>query len=446
MLHCCKASSNNENAILHIKKNDNMNNKYLSIFLSFGFVLCSYAQNKVYTTRILNDKIKTLQIKTNDDNYLLPVIELNSTDYVRIRFDEMSHEAHSYSYTLIHCNADWTPSGLSTTEFLSGFSTGEITNFTPSQLTTFLYTHYTFDIPNSDISPKISGNYVILIYEDNQQDKPIAQACFSVVEPKVVITGKVRANTDSELYGKMQQLDFDIQLKGYNVRDVNNELKVSVRQNNRTDNQCTSLQPTYIQGQTLSYINNKKLIFEGGNEYHTFDISSVYSASKGVDRIEYKQPHYEAILTPDKIETSKSYAHQFDANGRFIVNFQEMSNDVNIEGDYMYVHFQLPVKSPFLAGLVYLGGEFNYNLMDEKSKLEYDFTNNVYYKTLLMKQGGYNYQYWFRSKGTNQATTERTDGSYWQTSNEYSIYVYHHAFGERYDKLVGVKVVDSTAL
>ncbi|MPN06355.1 hypothetical protein SDC9_153611 [bioreactor metagenome] len=107
----------------------------------------------------------------------------------------------------------------------------------------------------------------------------------------------------------------------------------------------------------------------------------------------------------------------------------------------MYVHFMLPLKTPFLDGQLYLGGELNYNLLNDRSRLKYDFNAGAYHQTLLLKQGGYNFQYWFVPKGSSKASVEKVDGSYWQTGNEYSIYVYHRGWGERYDKLIGVKSI-----
>lgn len=394
-----------------------------------------------YRTQTFAENIKTLQIGVNDDKYLLPIIDLNSQDVLRIRFDEMSHEAHSYGYKVIHCNADWTPSNLSTNEYLTGFTTGNITDFNLSQITTFLYTHYKFELPNSDISFKISGNYVVIIYEDNDVDKPIAQACFSIVQPKVSVNATIRGNTDTELSGRLQQIDFDLMLNRYNVRDINSELKVIIRQNNRFDNEVSGILPTFISASKLSYSNNRALIFEGGNEYHRFDISSVYAASEGIATIRYQQPHYEAFLTQDKVQTSKTYMHNFDVNGKFVINYQESVENSDIEGDYLYVHFMLPMKEPFLDGQIYLGGDFNNNLFNDNSRLQYDFNAGTYYKTMLLKQGGYNYQYWFVQKGSKKANVEKVEGSYWQTGNEYTIYVYHRPWGERYDKLIAVKSI-----
>jgi hypothetical protein len=408
----------------------------VSLFLALN--LCAQTP---YRTQTFNPNIKTLQTGILNQKFMLPIIELNGTDKLAISFDEMSHEAHSYSYKVVHCNADWTPSTISTTEYLSGYTTGNITDYASSVTTTFLYTHYAFQLPNDDMGFKISGNYAVVIYEDNQVDKPIAQTCFSVVEPHVAITANIRGNTDTELNGKGQQLDFDVDLNGYSVREPATEFKVVVRQNNRTDNEVTDIKPTYLSNNKLSYINNKDLIFEGGYEYHRFDISGVYAAGAGVATIRYNQPHYDAILYDDKIEANKPYVNEMDVNGKYIVNLQNSDND-DTEADYMYVNFSLPTNEPFFDGQLYLGGEFNFNLMNDANRLKYDGKEGKYYQSILLKQGGYNYQYWFVPKGEHKATTRRVDGSYWQTQNEYTIYVYQRPWGERYDKLIGVKDIE----
>ena len=400
------------------------------------------ANGLVYRTQIFDSTIKTLQIGRVGEKYSSNLMELNGSDILRIKFDQLSHEAHAYSYKIIHCNADWTQSNLSNSEFLDGFTSAIINDYTLSSTTTFLYTHYRFELPNNDMRLKISGNYVVQIFEDNQTEKPIAQACFSVVEPKVTIEHLLRANTDIELNGRYQQIDFDVSLNGVSVQNPQNELKVLVRQNNRFDNEVFGVQPTYIAGSKLSFKNNKSLIFEGGNEFHSFDISSVYDASRGVDRIKYVQPHYEVYLTQDKVQTSKTYNHEFDANGKFVINYQESIDNSDTEGDYMYVNFMLPIKEPFFDGQIYVGGDFNYNLFNENSKLKFDFNAGMYFYRTILKQGGYNYQYRFLQKNNMKATVERIDGSYWQTNNEYGIFIYYRPIGGRYDRLIGVKLFD----
>ena len=35
------------------------------------------------------------------------------------------------------------------------------------------------------------------------------------------------------------------------------------------------------------------------------------------------------------------------------------------------------------------------------------------------------------------------EGSHWQTDNDYTIFVYHRAFGDEYDRLIAYKTVNS---
>jgi hypothetical protein len=409
---------------------------YISFILVSQFVLAE----SIITTRILQPNINTLQVGVRGNQHQLPVINLKSQEQIKISFDEMSHNAHSYGYRIVHCNSNWTPSNLNSNEYLSGFTTANITDIKQSFNTTVVYSHYSFLVPNEEIMFKVSGNYVVYIYEDNQFDNPIAQVCFSIVDQHSNITGTIRGNTDTELNTKFQQLDFEVDLGGYTVKDILSEIKVLVRQNNRIDNQMFNLQPTSFTDSKLSYIHNKDLIFEGGNEYHRFDISSVLVGGTGVDYVRMIRPNFHFYLMPNKIQTSKQYIQDFDINGRYIINVQRAS-DVDIESDYAYVHFTIPTKDPFFDGSIYLGGDFNFNMIDESVKMNYSFDNETYSKELFLKQGGYNYQYWFKMKNSNNLSVGRVEGSYWQTNNEYSIYIFHRPWAERYDKLIGFKVI-----
>ena len=415
-----------------------MKTKLLIIFFSVSLMLSA---QRNYRTEVLSSDIKTLQIDLEGETMSLPIIQLNQPNTLKISFDEMSHITHSYNYKVIHCNSDWSPSSLNSNEYISGFTSGSITDYSLSLNTTYLYTHYSFVLPNNDMHFKISGNYVIIVYEDNKSDQPIATVCFSIVDPKIAINATIRGNTDKQMNTKWQQLDFDILFNGFTVKDSNTEFKIVVRQNNRIDNQVTDLKPTYISNSKLSFQNNTSLIFEGGYEYHRFDISSVYAGGEGVDIIRFLQPSYHAFLNKDKIRTSKIFMDEMDVNGKFIINVQNAQDDM-IEADYINVHFNLDVTQPFFDGQVFLGGDFNHNIMNDLSRMNYNNDSKSYVNTILLKQGGYNYQYWFKSKGENKASCERIDGSFWQTKNEYTIYVYHRSWGERYDKLIGIKTVN----
>lgn len=365
---------------------------------------------------------------------------------LEISFDEMSHDVHQYTYRVLHCNKDWTESDISSFEYIDGFTNADIVDYEHSLNTQRSYTHYWFEFPNNDMQIKASGNYVLQIYEDGDLENVVAQVCFSVVEPMVSIDANIRANTDIELNGRYQQLDIDILTAQLNLRDAS-ELQVVVQQNGRYDNTVVLDKPTFIEPNRLRFLNQKSLIFEAGNEYRHFDIYSSYYAGYNVNRVEYAQGEYHALLEVDDLRGTMAkgasregtpYVSDRDVNGQWIINC-EKSDEVDVEAEYMWVHFLLPVPQPIMNGWVFVGGELFGNQFGAQNRMEYDADNKCYYLYTYLKQGGYDYMYYV--VGNDGVTTLPLEGSHWQTENEYSVRVYYRPFGGRYDQLVGYKVL-----
>ncbi len=376
---------------------------------------------------------------------------------LEISFDEMSHEVRQYTYTVIHLNADGKESSLNSSEYVEGFTTRDIIDYEHSLNTSQLYTHYSFLFPNEDMVITKSGNYRILIYEDGDRDKRVGEVDFHVINPKVKIWANIRANTDIELNGRYQQLDADIFYGNAASSAQSSEFFIVVQQNGRHDNQAYAPKPTFVESDKLRFTNCKELIFEGGNEYRHFDTYSTYFAGTGVDRIVHDNNDYHAILMPDDPRgtgamfagervTDKcgtSYMHEFDVNGQYVVNAERVIYDSDTEGEYMWVHWVLKAENPWFDGVVYVGGDVFGNHMGSFNRMQYDGERKCYWLSALVKQGGVDYQYWFVPKGDRKVTLQRTEGSHWETENEYTIYVYYRPFGSRYDQLVGIQVIKS---
>ena len=355
---------------------------------------------------------------------------------LHISFDELSHDVHMYSYTVRHLNHDGQPSNINSTEYLRGFTTADITNYMHSINTAIEYTHYQFDFPNQDMQLTAGGRYLLSIYEDNDPSREVGTVDFVVVEPLADIRPTLRYNTQREINGRFQQLDIDVNLAQLGIRDPNEYILV-VEQNNRLDNSVTLRQPTFVQGDVLRYQNQQALIFEGGNEYRHLDCFSTYLAGTNIDRIAYMNGAYHALLFPDELRTNNQlYIHEFDSDGQFIVN-AERTQDVDTEAEYMWVHWMLPAQLR-MDGTFYVGGDLFENQIGHTNRMSYDDEHSCYYLTALLKQGGYDYQYWFVPKN-QAATTQMSEGSHWETQNDYTIYVYYRPFGSRYDRLVGLK-------
>jgi hypothetical protein len=371
----------------------------------------------------------------------------DETNTLEFSFDELSHDIKQYTYKVFHCDMNWLPSDISTYEYLDGFTTADITDHERSVNTQQEYTHYSFVFPNEDMQLKASGNYMIAVYQDGvDQENMVAIFCFQVVEPLVDVDVHVRANTDKEFNGRYQQLDIDINTAKIDLKETN-DITLLVQQNGRMDNQQYIYKPTFVEPNRLRYVNNRDLIFEGGNEFRRFDSYSTYYAGYNVNRVAYEQGEYHILLEADRVRGTMAagagteglgYLTDVDANGQWVVNC-EKTDYPDTDAEYMWVHFCLPVKQPMVTP-IFVGGDLFNNNYTVDNMMQYDAENKCYYLYAYLKQGGYNYMYY--TMDNRKMSLLPLEGSHWQTRNEYSVDVYFRPFGARYDRLVGKILYD----
>ena len=431
------------------------------IYAIYILLLLGLEVHAQYHTQILDSNIRTLRMRyvmeasEPSGNLSRPYLVLPESGVIdgseedntlEISFDELSHDIKQYTYCVLHCDRNWNVSQINSYEYLDGFTTNDIVDYELSNNTQQEYTHYWLEFPNADMQLKASGNYVLQIYLDGDQEQVVAEVCFQVVEPIAEINVNLRHNTDIELSGRYQQLDIDVNTSQLALHDVQNVALV-VTQNGRLDNRVVVDKPTFVEPNRLRYTNQKILIFEGGNEFRRFDTYSTYYAGYHVDRILYQQGDYHAILDADMVRGTTAvgagreglgYLSDVDANGQWVVNC-EKTDYPDVDAEYMWVHFTLPVKQPLMNMQVFVGGDLFYNTFTMANMMQYDAENKCYYLYAYIKQGGYNYMYY--TLGANKsASLLPIEGSHWQARNEYVIDVYFRPFGSRYDRLVVKKI------
>ena len=413
--------------------------------------------NKVY-----HPMIHTLQTIVNDDWLHDDVITLGTDDWVTISFDHFTHDYHRFTYKIVHCNADWTPSDLFEVDYMDGFNNQPIEDYDNSLNTTMLYTHYRLDLPNDNIQFKVSGNYRVEIYLDedeneNETSQPstlnpqlstlnpqlstlnplVAVACFRVVEPRMGLNVAVTSNTDIDTNLSHQQVSFTLNYNSSEVVDPATEIKPYIYQNDRTDNAVALVKPTYVTPGHLEYVHNRQLIFPAGNEYRRFEVINMHYATQGVDRVTYFEPYYHATLLPDA--PRRHYSFDMDHDGRYLIRYN-MAQDTDIEADYLFVHFTLDMPRR-TGGDFYLTGAFTYNDFTSPYRMEYNTAEQCYEATVLLKQGAYDFMYLWVPDGSGVGQTAPAEGNFYEAENEYQVYIYHRPFGGRYDRLVAAHQV-----
>lgn len=382
---------------------------------------------------ILDKNIASLQVVANNDWLSLPIITLNSNDFVNIRFDDLTHEYHRYCYKIEHCEADWqTSSALFESDYIDGFASGNtIDDVQESTNTVQLYTHYNISFPNNKCRPKISGNYRVTIYDENDEKHVVCRAYFMIVEPSMAVHLNVTTNTDIDINGKHQQVEMAVDYGNNIVSNPQTQIKTVVMQNSRWDNAVINARPQYIKANGLQWIHCKDFIFDGGNEYRKFETLDVTHTTMGLESINWDGHNYHAWIWTD--EPRPSYIYDKDANGAFLIrNSDNIDNDVN--SDYIITHFRL--KSPQTADPIYINGFFTNDRFLPQYEMKWNEKNQQYEGELLLKQGYYSYQY-LMMKPEGKLKPVPSEGNFYQTENTYQALIYFKANGDRTDRLVG---------
>ena len=388
-------------------------------------------------TRVFSPKIKTIIASIKNLPLSFPVISLSGDRSIVVSFDELCAEFHSFNYKLIHCDADWKPSKMMSIEYIKGFETVPITNWQTSQNTAVDYVHYSFSFPNEDLTLLKSGNYLVQVFNDSNTTKPVFETRTVVVEDIVNIKVKVQKSSFVDNMDTKQEINLDLNLNTLAVRDPYQDIKVVICQNRRWDNAITDLQPTFINNNQLTYPRDGSNLFDGGNEFRRFSTKTTKYMPEHVKSIWFNNIHYIYTLQTDEPRRFKDYEKQGDMNGNFyIMNDSGQGND-SISSDYAEVKFELNYESPEPQGTLYLfGGLTNWEINND-SKMTYDTLKQAYTKTLLLKQGMYDYQYAYVDTITKTIDCPYEENSHQETENEYHIFVYHKDFKNNYDTVVG---------
>ncbi len=182
-----------------------------SIITLLLVLLTGVQVTRAQRNEIFSDRIATLQVVAGTDWLSPPVTFLNGSP-IHIAFDDLTHDYHRYTYKLEHCEADWSVSdGLFESDYIDGFLEGNlIEDIQESLNTNVLYTHYHLTIPNEHCRLKMSGNYRLTVYDDNNDDEPMFSACFMVVEPKMGVSMTVSSNTDIDVNHSHQQVSMSV--------------------------------------------------------------------------------------------------------------------------------------------------------------------------------------------------------------------------------------------
>ena len=424
-----------------------MKNKILIqiLFVVIAFSAQAQGNEFYYENAVYKESIKTVMAYRMGFELSNPILGLNEDIKLVFKFDDIAPETKDYYYTIVHCDADWNETNLAQSEYIDGFEENPVVDYGLSYNTTFDYVNYQIRLPNDELKFKISGNYALVVYEDGDKTKKVLTKRFRVFEEIVQVEGTVRRATQDAFKGTRHEVDFNIYHPKLNILNPREEVKVVIMQNYRWDNAIRDLKPLYIRDGQLNYDYNRENVFDAGNEFRYFDNRSNRMNGENVFATDFHRPYFHKTLVVDQIRSNKRFFQYVEMNGKYTIESQDQEvQDYDTECDYTFCHFTLQLDAPLLGGSVNVFGALNNWNANKSNEMTYNFDTGRYELTMLLKQGYYNYQYVYVPQGATKADHTNLEGSFWQTENDYQIFVYYRDLAGRYDRLVGYRLLNST--
>lgn len=397
---------------------------------------------------IYQENIRSVTFRLGDLFLSLPIVNIDSDLPLVLEFDDLDGDVKDYTYTFIHCDQYWKPSNLSQLDYLEGYSDDRIDRYSYSFKTLKSYTHYELPLPSENMRWTISGNYLLIVYEDEGDKQPVITRRFVVVDPlDIDIQGQLVRPAVVSKSRTSHELDFLVDYKKVPIRSPRQEVRATVLQNGRWDNALIGIPPNFIRSNTIVFDYQDKIVFPAGKEYRFADLRSFRQFGPNIGEIELSDEFYEVYLLPEILRTSQSFFTRRDANGQFVIETEDQNN-WNLSSEYAYVRFFLKTPEPFYDDEVYLYGAFTDWQLRPEFRMEYNNAINAYVGMVLLKQGYYEYEYVTvpRDLKTDKPivpSREKTEGNWYETENEYTVLIYYHPFGSRYDQVIGTYTFSS---
>lgn len=412
--------------------------KKILFLLAFLWPVLSFSQDE----RLRNydyvylDFIKSVQLNVQGLALSMPIINLNSGTALELSFDDLEGDVKNYTYMVVQCNADWTPSGLIEPEYIDGFPESDIRDFAYSFKVKTIYTNYKLSFPNNDMQITKSGNYLLKVYENEGRKRLAITRRFMVVEPVVSVIPRMVRPAQVSKGDTHQEVDFTVTHKHFEIRNPRQELSVTVLQNGRWDNAITGLLPMFSRQEEQIYDYQDKVVFNAGKEFRYADLRGLRYGTESIAFVEYIDNQYEVVLRRDEKRSSTRYLEIEDINGNFVIEtFDE--NDRDLESEYANVLFSLYSPTELYEQEVYIFGKLTDWQLKPEFKMVYNPAISSYVGKVSLKQGYYNYLYATLPRGADRPDFEETEGDWFETRNTYTVLVYYRPFGGRYDQLIG---------
>lgn len=405
-----------------------------------GTMTSVFADNHIPLWQVSSPRIQAVYWTTDGEYVQWPVIALDPDSHITLNFDildDIDNNSPWLQAKLQHVDKNWNPEPITTSQYVKGFNYADIGFGEPSiNGITTLYRHYELDFPNGQLIPTVSGNYILSLYDNANPDSILVQVPLLIQDNKANLTGNVSPVTDISYKKGDQQVSVTADISQINnPLLLPNDFTLVIGQNFSPFQWREVGFPTSLAPGTLNYNHNRNLIFNAGNNFRRMEVISNEIPMMNVERIRWIDPYYHHFLATDFSRADNRYILDLNNHGKFVVR-EYNTDEPEIGADYCLVHFTLDGTDIPPNSRIYIDADFTGRRLDSSSQLLWDPSRNIYYKTLMLKQGAYSYQYYSPDPNLE------IEGNFYQTENIYPTALYYRLPGERFDRLATTLIIN----
>ncbi len=384
-------------------------------------------------------EVRTIQLYGSrggvTDEAALPVAPVGTSRALTLEFDLLSDRGRPLSVYFYHADRLWRRD-LTPSEYLDSFHRDDLLDYTMSLGTDPAYVHYTYRFPNPTIQFRLSGNYIVRVTEQGDEDAVLFERAFFVTEQRAamdfvtdqVLLGGTAYPSTQPIAAFRPPADLPGNAFDYNVCFV---------RNGRFELARCSDRPSLAQQPVMQFYLEPEMAFEPEGASYFLDLSTIDGGPQ-IARVDRSRRPFEVTLEPDYARFGTSGIAPL-LNGQTVVSGAVRGvGDADTEAEYVRVRFSyVPPDEQPLAGEVIVTGSFSDWQFDPANRLSWVPEAGRYEGELLLKQGQYEYRYAARDRRLARALA----GTMPRPENHYAAFVYYRDIRVNTDRLLAVDAI-----
>jgi len=390
------------------------------------------ALTNVVGPRLLPDKeeVGLVQLYQGEDERQWPILRLGSRDYLTLAFDLLVDQPRPLSIYFYHADYSW-QRDLLPVEYLASFHRDDLLETKPSVHGGFAYQHYVYRFPNETIQFRLSGNYILRVTEQGQEEAVLFERAFFVVEPKLRVELYFNAFLGNQAAQHVQPLArFQVPME---LSAAMFDFTVCFARNGGFEAVHCSRRPLLDEQPMLSFTLAPEEAFPPEPADYFLDLSLLQPGGR-IERIDRSRQPPEVWLAPDYVRFGGSDVEPLLAGQSVVAAVvRDAPGDLSIAAAYVRVRFRLVPERAF-GREVFLVGSFSGWQVRPAYRLQWRPEHRYYEGEALVKQGWHTYRYVLGGDVAFRANAQAMPRS----ENLYTALVYFRDSSRGTDRLLGI--------